>query len=142
MTTLTRVVRNKLLTAAVTSKRASFYYNHHHCSSISSSTTSSTTKTTPSDVVSGAVPDVAADEEEEEDLVSYSNTVAFSALNPAMPTLLQPRVVVFDGVCHLCHRGYLSRVSLFIYLFLVWIAYLFILFFKNKLVGGQGRKKK
>ncbi|KAJ9563834.1 hypothetical protein OSB04_008994 [Centaurea solstitialis] len=22
-----------------------------------------------------------------------------------MPTLLQPRVVVYDGVCHLCHRG-------------------------------------
>lgn len=21
------------------------------------------------------------------------------------PTLLQPRVVVFDGVCHLCHGG-------------------------------------
>lgn len=24
-----------------------------------------------------------------------------------LPTLLQPRVVVYDGVCHLCHRGYL-----------------------------------
>ncbi|XP_020082596.1 uncharacterized protein LOC109706541 [Ananas comosus] len=22
-----------------------------------------------------------------------------------MPTLLQPRVVIYDGVCHLCHRG-------------------------------------
>ncbi|KAI3796005.1 hypothetical protein L1987_38666 [Smallanthus sonchifolius] len=22
-----------------------------------------------------------------------------------LPTLLQPRVVVYDGVCHLCHRG-------------------------------------
>ncbi|WOL19855.1 hypothetical protein Cni_G28657 [Canna indica] len=23
----------------------------------------------------------------------------------AVPTLLQPRVVIYDGVCHLCHRG-------------------------------------
>lgn len=22
-----------------------------------------------------------------------------------LPTLLQPRVVIYDGVCHLCHRG-------------------------------------
>ena len=26
----------------------------------------------------------------------------------ALPTVLQPRVVVYDGVCHLCHRGALS----------------------------------
>lgn len=28
-----------------------------------------------------------------------------SAPKAALPTVLQPRVVVYDGVCHLCHRG-------------------------------------
>lgn len=31
-----------------------------------------------------------------------------SAPKAALPTVLQPRVVVYDGVCHLCHRGSLS----------------------------------
>ncbi|OAY61535.1 uncharacterized protein YuxK [Manihot esculenta] len=54
----------------------------------------------PTDVVSGSA-DVAA----EEDLL-YSDASISSAVKPAtIPILLQPRVVVYDGVCHLCHRG-------------------------------------
>ncbi|XP_061370178.1 uncharacterized protein LOC133312912 [Gastrolobium bilobum] len=30
---------------------------------------------------------------------------ASSVVKAVNPTLLQPRVVVYDGVCHLCHRG-------------------------------------
>lgn len=40
------------------------------------------------------------------DIVSPAAAAAnSSAAEPAFPTLLQPRVVVYDGVCHLCHRG-------------------------------------
>ncbi|KAE8023409.1 hypothetical protein FH972_009103 [Carpinus fangiana] len=35
----------------------------------------------------------------------YSDAAASLAVKPAIPTILQPRVVVYDGVCHLCHRG-------------------------------------
>lgn len=28
-----------------------------------------------------------------------------SPVTPVIPSLLQPRVVVYDGVCHLCHGG-------------------------------------
>lgn len=34
-----------------------------------------------------------------------------TAVKPLVePTLLQPRVVVYDGVCHLCHGGIIFRI--------------------------------
>ncbi|KAL5547236.1 hypothetical protein UlMin_006923 [Ulmus minor] len=46
------------------------------------------------------------DEEDDDSLRTVSNsTTSSSAVKPLLPILLQPRVVVYDGVCHLCHRG-------------------------------------
>ncbi|OMO50758.1 putative thiol-disulfide oxidoreductase DCC protein [Corchorus olitorius] len=39
-----------------------------------------------------------------DDLV-YSDPPASTTVNPVLPNLLQPRVVIYDGVCHLCHGG-------------------------------------
>ncbi|KAK4785957.1 hypothetical protein SAY86_002646 [Trapa natans] len=36
---------------------------------------------------------------------SGGGSAASAVVKPVMPTLLQPRVVIYDGVCHLCHRG-------------------------------------
>lgn len=65
---------------------------------------------TPSQPSSGVVSrasasDVADVVEEEADDVLYPHAAASSSVKLAIPTLLQPRVVVYDGVCHLCHRG-------------------------------------
>ncbi|KAL4360961.1 hypothetical protein GQ457_04G006800 [Hibiscus cannabinus] len=54
-------------------------------------------------VIAGTASDV-ADISAEADLV-YSDPPESATLNPLLPNLLQPRVVIFDGVCHLCHRG-------------------------------------
>ncbi|KAM3706485.1 hypothetical protein ACJW31_03G155200 [Castanea mollissima] len=104
MTTLTRgVVRNLLTTTTTTkSKTPSSFYNRSISFTSSSTLTTTTTAAaaTPSDVVSDAVPDVADVEEDEEEVV-FSDTDKTAA----EPTLLQPRVLVYDGVCHLCHGG-------------------------------------
>ena len=123
MTTLTQgVVRNLLLTTK--SKTPSSFYNRSISSTSSSTLTATTTTTTakaaaiPSDVVSDAVPD-AADVEEDEEEVVFSDTKKTAA----EPTLLQPRVLVYDGVCHLCHGGTLLC---FFKVFLLLRLYLFI----------------
>ncbi|KAF6154679.1 hypothetical protein GIB67_000563 [Kingdonia uniflora] len=46
---------------------------------------------------------VAADIVADEDLL-YPNATA-SPFTAEIPGLLQPRVVIYDGVCHLCHSG-------------------------------------
>ncbi|KAL8227516.1 hypothetical protein R6Q57_015100 [Mikania cordata] len=38
-------------------------------------------------------------------LFDEETTQATVVKSGVLPTLLQPRVVVYDGVCHLCHRG-------------------------------------
>ncbi|KHG02745.1 putative yuxK [Gossypium arboreum] len=38
------------------------------------------------------------------DLV-YSDPPVSATIKPLLPDLLQPRVVIYDGVCHLCHEG-------------------------------------
>lgn len=46
------------------------------------------------------------DEEEEEDEPEPTNPIHTTPHSSTLnPTLLQPRVVVYDGVCHLCHGG-------------------------------------
>ncbi|KAL4639194.1 hypothetical protein ACB092_03G200000 [Castanea dentata] len=104
MTTLTRGVVRNLLTTTTKSKTPSSFYNRSISFTSSSILTTTTTTTaaaaTPSDVVSDAVPDVADVEEDEEEVV-FSDTDKTAA----EPTLLQPRVLVYDGVCHLCHGG-------------------------------------
>ncbi|CDP00209.1 unnamed protein product [Coffea canephora] len=58
------------------------------------------TKTSPPPPLAfGAAADVAAD-----DLLLH-NPPASAATVETEPTLLRPGVVVYDGVCHLCHRG-------------------------------------
>ncbi|CAN0924070.1 Uncharacterized protein YuxK [Linum grandiflorum] len=44
------------------------------------------------------VADVVEDEEDLLESVAYVSPVT-------LPSILQPRVVVYDGVCHLCHGG-------------------------------------
>ncbi|XVE75101.1 hypothetical protein DITRI_Ditri12bG0069900 [Diplodiscus trichospermus] len=56
-----------------------------------------------SDVLAGTATDV-ADISKEDDLV-YSDPPVSTTVNPLLPNILQPRVVIYDGVCHLCHRG-------------------------------------
>lgn len=53
---------------------------------------------------SGVVSSTAADLVGEDDLV-YSDPPVTPTVKPLLPDILQPRVVVYDGVCHLCHRG-------------------------------------
>ncbi|KAA0034341.1 Thiol-disulfide oxidoreductase DCC [Cucumis melo var. makuwa] len=55
------------------------------------------------------------------DAVSPAVAVNSSAAQPVFPTLLQPRVVIYDGVCHLCHRGSTSFLSVFKSLCLLFI---------------------
>ncbi|KAA8533099.1 hypothetical protein F0562_033368 [Nyssa sinensis] len=63
---------------------------------------SSSSSTSTSEVVAaGAATDVAG----EDLLLEDSPPSAAAATKPAIPSLLQPRVVVYDGVCHLCHTG-------------------------------------
>ncbi|KAF9677546.1 hypothetical protein SADUNF_Sadunf08G0118900 [Salix dunnii] len=52
------------------------------------------------DVAAVDVADVSADEE-----LLYPSVASTVKPVATLPTLLQPRVVVYDGVCHLCHRG-------------------------------------
>nr|GEX85600.1 hypothetical protein [Tanacetum cinerariifolium] len=56
----------------------------------------------PSKVDSGglAAEDMVLDDADEDEYVLVRGAVKTSTI----PTLLQPRVVVYDGVCHLCHR--------------------------------------
>lgn len=65
----------------------------------------STWKTQPPESSStvGAVVDLAADDDDD---LHRIRTPPIAVAKPAvLPTLLQPRVVVFDGVCRLCHTG-------------------------------------
>lgn len=50
-------------------------------------------------LVFGASADVAADD------LLMDNPPISAAKVEMEPTLLRPRVVVYDGVCHLCHKG-------------------------------------
>ncbi|PRQ41216.1 hypothetical protein RchiOBHm_Chr4g0444521 [Rosa chinensis] len=59
-----------------------------------------------SDVVSSTAADLAGvGDDDDEDGPVYSNPASSASEAVLLPTLLQPRVVVFDGVCHLCHGG-------------------------------------
>ncbi|PON38995.1 hypothetical protein PanWU01x14_308110 [Parasponia andersonii] len=72
-----------------------FYYYYYYCS------LSSPLKT-------AAVPVADLDEGEDNEDPIFTPNPPPSSSRPALalnPTLLQPRVVVYDGVCHLCHRG-------------------------------------
>ncbi|KAG7032157.1 yuxK, partial [Cucurbita argyrosperma subsp. argyrosperma] len=60
------------------------------------------------DCSTAAPPDIAdVPEEVVEELFDAVSPAAAksSAVELVFPSLLQPRVVVYDGVCHLCHRG-------------------------------------
>ncbi|KDP21303.1 hypothetical protein JCGZ_21774 [Jatropha curcas] len=75
------------------------------CSLFSSFSSSSFPFPSPTDIVSDTAAAVADVVPEAEDLL-YPDVSISSTVKPVTaPTLLQPRVVVYDGVCHLCHRG-------------------------------------
>ncbi|XAR65023.1 hypothetical protein NMG60_11008965 [Bertholletia excelsa] len=62
---------------------------------------SSTSSPSSTPVAAAPVADVAA-----EDLVLDDTTdPAAVAAKATVPSVLQPRVVIYDGVCHLCHNG-------------------------------------
>lgn len=72
---------------------------------------SSTPSSSSCGVVSSTAADVANVGQDDADEPVYSNPATSSAAEAVLlPTLLQPRVVVFDGVCHLCHGGQVSKV--------------------------------
>uniref|UniRef100_A0A7N0UJR1 Thiol-disulfide oxidoreductase DCC n=1 Tax=Kalanchoe fedtschenkoi TaxID=63787 RepID=A0A7N0UJR1_KALFE len=54
-------------------------------------------------VASGAAAEDLVDDEDGA-LAAYAETVALPAA-VELPNMLQPRVVIFDGVCNLCHTG-------------------------------------
>ena len=77
---------------------------------------SSTPSSSGIDCSTAAPPDIAdVPEEVVEELFDAVSPAAAnsSAVELVFPSLLQPRVVVYDGVCHLCHRGSISFLSLF-----------------------------
>ncbi|KAA8529526.1 hypothetical protein F0562_033675 [Nyssa sinensis] len=63
------------------------------------SSLSSTSSSASEFVAAGAAIDVA-----EEDML-VEDSPPSTAAKPVIPALLQPRVVLYDGVCHLCHKG-------------------------------------
>ncbi|XP_038704697.1 uncharacterized protein LOC120000646 [Tripterygium wilfordii] len=65
-----------------------------------SSTSSSSSSPLPSGVLSADVADISPEE-----ALLYPVSPVSSVVKLEVPSVLQPRVVVYDGVCHLCHRG-------------------------------------
>lgn len=62
----------------------------------------------PNRVISGSaagIADVTGEDDEDDDPVYSSHLLGSSVVKPVIPDVLQPGVVVYDGVCHLCHRG-------------------------------------
>lgn len=65
----------------------------------------------------GIVSDAAAADADAEDLLLDDDlpaSAAAAAATATLPSLLQPRVVVYDGVCHLCHNGKLDICVLYV----------------------------
>lgn len=76
----------------------------------------------------GAVAELADDYDEGIDRLHTPPVTAFKPV--VLPDLLQPRVVVFDGVCRLCHTGTLSLiVHLFFCILLMYLSWKFHEFF-------------
>ncbi|BAS96964.1 Os06g0237100 [Oryza sativa Japonica Group] len=48
---------------------------------------------------------VVGDEEPPPRTASSASAAATVSIAATAPTVLQPRVLIYDGVCHLCHRG-------------------------------------
>ncbi|MCD7465094.1 hypothetical protein HAX54_000547 [Datura stramonium] len=72
---------------------------------------------------SASAADVAAD-----DLLLGNQLATLASKAETAPNLLQPGVVVYDGVCHLCHNGilnFLVRVGCFHYILHLCFAYCF-----------------
>ncbi|GAB2278136.1 hypothetical protein Dimus_012832 [Dionaea muscipula] len=63
--------------------------------------TAITTNATSTAAAGAAAPGAALAEVDAADLGLTATTVA----KPVVQNVLQPRVVIYDGVCHLCHRG-------------------------------------
>ncbi|KAK3128826.1 hypothetical protein QOZ80_6BG0466860 [Eleusine coracana subsp. coracana] len=59
-------------------------------------------RTSASASAAAAVDDIAIDEDSPSAASPSSSAAAVAA---TVPTVLQPRVLIYDGVCHLCHRG-------------------------------------
>lgn len=68
-----------------------------------SSDTSSPAAQKPSSI--GLSGSTASTEIAGDDLILGDASPSSISVKPAIPSVLQPRVVVYDGVCHLCHTG-------------------------------------
>ncbi|GAB2297312.1 hypothetical protein Dimus_031423 [Dionaea muscipula] len=69
--------------------------------------TAITTNATSTAAAGAAAPGAALAEVDAADLGLTATTVA----KPVVQNVLQPRVVIYDGVCHLCHRAALRVLS-------------------------------
>lgn len=100
MAMLTRNVLRSLLTSQkIRAPSPSIYTSFPSFSPLSSPA-----KSDAGTVSAGAAADVAEDDLllDDDFPTSASSTATATA---TLPVLLQPRVVIYDGVCHLCHTG-------------------------------------
>ncbi|XVE85007.1 hypothetical protein DITRI_Ditri17bG0058100 [Diplodiscus trichospermus] len=93
MAMLLKRIANFTKTTAKPAPPFSDSFAHRSLSSISPKT----------DVLASTASEV-ADIPTEGDLV-YTDPPVSNTVKPLLPNILQPRVVIYDGVCHLCHRG-------------------------------------
>lgn len=79
------------------------------------SSSSSSPSSSPSSASSSSTADADLEEGEADNYISVGPSLTSSSPASAatVPTLLQPRVVIYDGVCHLCHRGLISKIPNF-----------------------------
>lgn len=95
MNMTTKLSRSIRSCAAITKQASS-------CRFFSSASSSTPSTPPPHGVILGSASDAL---EEEPHYLAYPGEAASSVAKLEIPTLLQPRVVIYDGVCHLCHRG-------------------------------------
>ncbi|XP_065859583.1 uncharacterized protein [Euphorbia lathyris] len=84
---------------------SSFFFFKYRFFSLTPSAQFPSPSPSRTDVVTKATAELADIDDDEEDLLYPDTSVSSTATVATVPTLLQPRVVVYDGVCHLCHRG-------------------------------------
>jgi hypothetical protein len=59
----------------------------------------------PASSAAAAADDLVIDEDPPRAASTSAAAAATTTVAATVPTVLQPRVLIYDGVCHLCHRG-------------------------------------
>ncbi|XP_038891303.1 uncharacterized protein YuxK [Benincasa hispida] len=103
---LTNRFRHLLFTSTATTRPTSFTPSSSRCVFFSKFSSPSSSGIDCSTAAPADIADVPEEVVEDfVDAVSPAAAANSSVVEPAFHTLLQPRVVVYDVVCHLCHRG-------------------------------------